>query len=265
VPSEQTLRRVHEAARAKGLPVLAHANALDSQRLALAGNVDVLAHGLWHWQRSNAPEGIPAPIAAHLREVHERKIGYQPTLRVIYGEADLFRADTLKDPIYAKVVPPALLAWYGTEAGQWYKREMKADAGEDLPDAKLMQMELQVGSRNLRAAKFLHDVGHPLLLASDTPSGPIYGNQPGYDTYREMRALAQAGIPLDAILRAATINNARQFGLERDYGTVAVGKVANVLLLNLNPLETVRAWSAIDKIVLHGEVIERESLAATSF
>jgi imidazolonepropionase-like amidohydrolase len=259
--SEQTLQRLHSAARAKGLMVLGHANALDHQQRALAGRVDVLAHGLWHWGESNAAEGVPPPIANHLRAIHQRSIGYQPTLRVIYGEADLFRADTLKDPTYAKVVPPALLQWYGTEAGQWFKREMKADSG-DPPDAKMMQMELQVGSRNLRAAKFLHDLGHPLLLASDTPSGPIYGNQPGYDTYREMRAMAQAGIPLDAIFRAATINNAKQFGLERDYGTVQVGKVANLVLLKANPLETLRAWSAIEKIVLHGEVIEREALAA---
>jgi Amidohydrolase family len=259
--SEQTLQRVHQAARAKGLLVLIHANALDSQRRALAGSTDVLAHGLWHWGESNTTEGLPQPIAAHLRAIQQRKIGYQPTLRVIYGEADLFRADTLKDPAYAKVVPPALLQWYGTDAGQWFKRQMKAESG-NAPDAKIMQMELQAGSRNLRAAKYLYDLGHPLLVASDTPSGPIYGNQPGYDTYREMRAMAQAGIPLDAIFRAATINNAKQFGLDRDYGTVQVGKVANLVLLKSNPLETLRAWSAIEKIVLRGEVIERESLAA---
>jgi hypothetical protein len=259
--SEDSLQRVRTAAHAKGLIVLVHANALSHQRRALAG-ADVMAHGLWHWEQANAPEGVPEPIAAHLTEIHRRKIGFQPTLRVIYGEADLFRADTLKDPMYAKVVPPALLKWYATDAGQWYKRQMKADFGPDVPDSKIMQMELAVGSRNLRVAKFLHDLGHPLLLGSDTPSGPIYGNQPGYDTYREMRAFAQAGIPLDAILRAATINNAKQFGLDRDYGTVEVGKIANLVLLKSNPLETVRAWSAIDRIVLHGEIIERESLAA---
>jgi imidazolonepropionase-like amidohydrolase len=259
--SEDSLRRVRAAAHAKNLIVLAHANALSHQRRALAA-ADVIAHGLWHWEKANATDGVPEPIAAHLTEIHRRKIGFQPTLRVIYGEADLFRADTLQDPMYAKVVPPALLKWYATEAGQWYKREMKANFGSDVPDSKIMQMELGVGSRNLRATKFLHDLGHPLLLGSDTPSGPIYGNQPGYDTYREMRAFAQAGIPLDAIFRAATINNAKQFGLDRDYGTVEVGKIANLVLLNSNPLESVRAWSTIDKIVLHGEIIERESLAA---
>jgi len=259
--SEATQQRLHAAAKRKNLLVLVHANALGMQQRALAGGVDVLAHGLWNWDTDDDAQGVPPRIAAHLKLLRSRNIGYQPTLRVMYGTADLFREDTLRDPTYAKVVPPALLAWYATPAGQWFKRQMRTDYG-NAPDTKILQIQLLTGDQGMRAAKYLHDLGQPLLLGSDTPSGPIYGNQPGYDTYREMRAMAQAGIPLDAIFRAATLNNARQFGLERDYGTVAVGKIANVLLLNLNPLETVRAWSAIDKIVLHGEVIERESLVA---
>jgi imidazolonepropionase-like amidohydrolase len=77
-----------------------------------------------------------------------------------------------------------------------------------------------------------------------------------------MRFLAQSGLPLDAILRAGTINPARQFKLEKHYGTVSVGKIANLLLLDANPLETVRAWSLIDAVILRGNVIERETLAA---
>jgi imidazolonepropionase-like amidohydrolase len=78
-----------------------------------------------------------------------------------------------------------------------------------------------------------------------------------------MRMMAQSGIPLPAIFRAATINNARQFGLAKDYGTIEAGKVANLLLLTENPLETVRAYTSIDRIILRGDVIKRESLAAT--
>jgi imidazolonepropionase-like amidohydrolase len=77
-----------------------------------------------------------------------------------------------------------------------------------------------------------------------------------------MRMMAQSGVPLPAIFRAATINNTRQFGLEKDYGTVETGKVANLLLLTANPLETVRAWTSIDRIILRGAVIKRETLAA---
>jgi imidazolonepropionase-like amidohydrolase len=259
--STDTLRRVREEARKRGLLLMAHANALGMQRIALDVPVDVLAHGLWNWDEFAGQAGIPPAIADHLRAIWAKRIGYQPTLRVLYGTADLFREDTLKDPVYAKVVPPRLLEWYATPAGQWFREQMKKEAG-GAPDAKIMQSQLIVAERGMRAAKFLNDLGAPLLLGSDTPSSPTFGNQPGYDTFREMRAMAQAGIPLLAIFRAATVNNAQQFGIDKDYGTVAAGKIANLLLLESNPLETIRAWSQIDKIILHGEVIERASLAA---
>lgn len=259
--SEDTLKRIRAATRKRGLPLLAHANAIDMQRIAIAAEVDVIAHGLWNWNEYSTLAGVPQPIAAHLRTLHAKKIGYQPTLRVIAALADLFREDTLKDPAYAKVVPAPLLQWYATPAGQRFKEEMRKDVG-GVPDMKAMHTFLKVGSQGMRATKYLHDLGHPLLLGSDTPSAPTFGNQPGYDTYREMRMMAQSGIPLPAIFRAATINNARQFGLAKDYGSVEAGKVANLLLLTANPLESLHAWTSIDRIILRGAVIQRETLAA---
>lgn len=261
VMSKETLARTRTASRKHGLLLVAHANAIDMQRIAVAGEVDVIAHGLWNWNELASPEGTPEPIAAHLREIHARRIGFQPTLRVLPSTADLFRADTLKDPTYVKVTPAAVLAWYATEDGQWFKREMRRDFG-DVPDRQIARGALQAAAYGGRVVRYLHGLGHPLLLASDTPSAPTYGSQPGYDSYREMRLMAQSGVPLDAILRAATINNARQFRMEKDYGTVAAGKIANLLLLEASPLETMRAWTLIDKVILRGNVIERETLAA---
>jgi imidazolonepropionase-like amidohydrolase len=131
-----------------------------------------------------------------------------------------------------------------------------------MPDERIAEITRAVEERGMRAAKYLHDLGHPLLLGSDTPSAPTYGNQPGHNTYQEMQRMARAGIPLRAIFAAGTIENARQFGLERDYGTVEPGKIANLLLLDGNPLESAESWGRIDKIILHGKVIDRETLAA---
>jgi imidazolonepropionase-like amidohydrolase len=261
IMSKETLQRVRAETRKRGLLLLAHANAIDMQRIAVDAQVDVLAHGLWNWNEYSTDQGVPPAIATHLREIHTKKIGVQPTLRVIVGLADLFREDTLKDPAYTKVVPPSLLAWYSTPAAQWFKESMRKDMG-GVPDMKAMHNYMVVGSYGMRATKYLHDLGHPLLLGSDTPSSPTFGSQPGYDTYREMRMMAQSGLPLPAIFRAGTINNARQFGLDKDYGTVETGKVANLLLLTANPLETMRAWTSIDRVILRGSVIKRESLAA---
>ena len=259
--SKETLARIRAETRKRGMLLIAHANALDMQRIALDANVDVLAHGLWNWGDSDGQPGMPAPIAEQLRKIHAKGIGYQATLRVLPGTADLFREDTLKDPMYAKVVPASVLAWYSTEPGQWFKQVMREGAGSSA-DAKIAHNWLKQNEQGMRALRYLYEQGQPLLVGSDTPSAPTYGSQPGYDTYREMRLMAQSGIPLDAIFRAATLNNAKQFGLAKDYGIVETGKIANLLLLNANPLETMRAWAQIDKVILHGNVIERETLAA---
>jgi imidazolonepropionase-like amidohydrolase len=261
IMSKETLQRVRAETRKRGLLLVAHANAIDMQRIAVEAQVDVLAHGLWNWNEHSSDQGVPPAIASHLRQIHAKKIGYQPTLRVIAGLADLFREDTLKDPAYAKVVPPSLLQWYATPAGQWFKEETRKVMG-DVPDMKAMHTYMVISSYGMRATKYLHDLGHPLLLGSDTPSSPTFGAQPGYDTYREMRMMAQSGVPLPAIFRAGTINNARQFGLDKDYGTVEAGKIANLLLLTANPLETMRAYTSIERVILRGSVIKRESLAA---
>ena len=263
--SVETLRRVRTAAHKHGLLLLAHANALDMQRIAVNENVDVIMHGVWNWNEADGQQGMPAVIAQHLRNIRAKNIGYQATLRVLPGVTDLLRPDVLDDPFYAKVVPPALLTWYRTEPAQWFKHEVfgpGVDASALLAQHRAANEHWATSDQGMRALRHLYELGQPMLLGSDTPSAPTYGNQPGYDTYREMQLMAQAGIPLAAIFAAATINNARQFRLEKDYGTIESGKIANLLLLEANPLANVDAWNRIDKVILHGEVIERETLAA---
>jgi imidazolonepropionase-like amidohydrolase len=267
IMSATTLQRVRTAATKHGLFVAVHANALDMQRMAVDGNVDLIVHGVWNWIAAQNEKGVPPVIAAHLRRLHDRKIGYQATLRVLPGVTDLLDPQLLDDPVYAKVVPPALLAWYHTEPAQWFKHE----AFGEHPDAAGIRARLQhegehweTSENGMRALRHLYELGQTLLLGSDTPSGPTYGNQPGYDTFKEMRLMAQAGIPLSEIFAAATINNARQLRLDRDYGTIEKGKIANLLLLEANPLASVEAWSKIDTVILRGVPIERETLAADS-
>jgi imidazolonepropionase-like amidohydrolase len=265
VMSMDTLRRIRAATRQHGLLLLVHANALDMQRKAVEGQVDIIVHGLWNWNELENEPGIPPAIAAHLRNVHDHHIGYEATLRVIPGVTDLLDPTLLDDPVYAKVVPPAILQWYRTEPAQWFRTEIfgaQPDAARILGGIRAANAHWATSEKGMRALRHLYELGQPLLLGSDTPSAPTYGNQPGYDTFREMRLMSQAGIPLTAIFEAATINNARQYRMEKDFGSVEKGKIANLLLLDANPLASVEAWSRIDKVILHGEPIDRETLAA---
>lgn len=271
VYSQDSLRRLRQAADASQLPLVAHANAYDMQRLALQASPDVLAHGLWNWsgltaqvrQQAIASGQLPAAIQTHLQQVHQAGIGYQPTIQVLERMGALFEPATLTDPQLAKVVPAALLRWYQTPQAQWFRHELQEDFG-DAP-ASVAAAAFNTGSqRGASAAFYLHQLGHPLLLASDTPSSPTYAHQPGYGTYLEIQAMAAAGISLQAIFEAGTINNARWLKLEHDYGTVSKGKIANLLLLKKNPLHDSRSWDSIEQVIVHGVALPRASLAASS-
>lgn len=267
IMSADTLRRVRAATKKHGLLLAVHANALDMQRMAVNGDVDIILHGLWNWNHLQGETGVPAAIADHLRNVRDKKIGYQATLRVLPGMSDLLDPTLLDDPMYAKVVPARLLAWYRTAPAQWFKHQIygpNVNAAAVLAGRNAADARWQTSEHGRRALRHLYELGQPLLLGSDTPSAPTYGNQPGYDTYKEMQLMAQAGIPLSAIFAAGTLHNARSLRLDKDYGTIEQGKIANLVLLDANPLATLDAWTRIHTVILRGEPIPRETLAAGS-
>ena len=262
MPSAALLKRVHAAAKKEGLPIYAHANAFDMQKIAIDLGVDVLAHGMWNWNQYTNNPGLPKDIQQLLDQIIEQGIAFQPTTRVIGGVRDLFKDSVLEDGLMKKTVPGNLLSWYRTEEAQWFREEVRSDGLMDLPNKVILNLfDRRPISQGQRVIKYLADKGYPLLLASDTPANPSYANQHGLNSFLELRGMEQAGVSLGAILQAATINNARVMGIEEDYGSVAVGKIANLLLLNQNPLETVEAYNSIRHIILKGEVIERETLS----
>ena len=105
--------------------------------------------------------------------------------------------------------------------------------------------------------------GARFLLGTDTAVGGFgWSHPPGLAGYWEMQAWSRGGVPLAAIFRAATLDNARAFGLENEIGSIDVGRRANLLLLGKNPLDDLEAYDAIEKVILNGKVLEREALSA---
>ncbi len=260
IPSEAVATAVRAEARRLGMPVAIHANALDMQTLALRHKPDALAHGLWHWGASKGEPGLPEPIRQHLDAVLASGVAYQATFGVLHGEANLFDPRFLEDPALKKVVPPDLLAWYRTEEAQFFKNEYLAESPELADPALARKIYDGVLSWNERPFAYLAQHGGRIVLGSDTPSGPTWTDQPGLNTWRELQHMARAGLPLRDLLKAATIRNAETFGMQ-DLGTIEPGKIANLLLLRADPLADVEAWNAIETVILHGELIPRESLA----
>lgn len=260
--SEDTLKRIRKSASQHKLPLVAHANALDMYQRAIEAEVDVIAHGLWNWGEFSRETEVPKAMDDVLNQLMRNSIGYMPTQRVIAGLGELMLDNSNSSPEFSKVTPKELLEWYKQPSANWFKEELRAGF-DGLPDEVIARIFLK--DRVEKGNKILQSLGkanYPLLLGSDFPGSPSFANQPGLTTFLEMKAMAEAGVSLKVILAAATINNATQFNMAKDYGTIEVGKVANLLLLKQNPLITVDAWSSIHQVILHGEVFNREDFAA---
>jgi hypothetical protein len=232
------------------------------QQLALAAGVDVIAHGMWNWGQYNRQQNISKKIAKTLDVIIDRKLGYMPTQRVISGLGEVMLPATANSVEFTPVTPKSLLNWYKTPEAQWFKEELRIGF-DGMPDNSISDIFLygRVG-KGKKVIKYLHDAKHPILLASDFPGSPTSANQPGLTSYQEMQAMVNAGLSPEQVLAAATINNAKQFNIDNDYGTVELGKIANLLILKSNPLNSVKAWNSIETIFLHGKPIARESLIA---
>jgi imidazolonepropionase-like amidohydrolase len=263
VPGVDLMREVREASHRHRLPLLLHANSLEAHRFAVETRPDAVVHGMWNWGQENG-DGAELPVAVRDTLDAERAagIGMMPTSRVIGGLADLAGPAFLNDPQMTRVLPGAVITWYGGRDGQSFAREIAQGMGQSTPDqVRAILTGIQV--RGQRAAAYFARAGGRILFGSDTPSAPTYANPPGYNGYLELRELESAGISARRLFAAATIENARFFGLE-DYGTLEPGKIASLLLLRTDPLSSTAAFDTIDTVIVGGRVVRRETLSASA-
>jgi imidazolonepropionase-like amidohydrolase len=258
VPSPELFAAIVKSAHAARLPVLLHASSLEAQRFGVEGGADIFAHGMWNWNELNGSAALPEPARQVLDRIVSRRAGYMPTLQVIGGLRVLFEPDYFDRPALARVVPQSLVEWYRSPDGRWFKD----DLSNGRTDESMRTALDAVLRRGAESTAYLAQKGAFFLFGSDTPSGPTPGNPPGLNGYLEMQRLVAAKMSLRQLLEAATLNNARAFGLADRIGSVEVGKRANLLLLGRSPLESVDAYDTIRAVWIGGRRLEPESLEA---
>jgi imidazolonepropionase-like amidohydrolase len=271
VPKLETIRAVVKAAHAAGMPVLMHANSDEAQQFGVDAGVDVLAHGMWNWNLQHSPTSEITPgIKKILDDELAQNVGVQPTIQVLYGIKDLFNTSFLSDPRLSRVLPSSLVDWYRSPEGQWFHmslyQDMKFPAGADAIQLErdLNERFVPVVNRVLHATAYLAARHGRILFGTDTPSAPTYANPPGLNGWLEMHRLIDAGETAAQIFVSATLTNARTLKLDREIGTVQIGKRANLLLLRQDPTQTIEAYAGITKVILNGRVLEPSELAANS-
>ena len=125
-----------------------------------------------------------------------------------------------------------------------------ANWGSATTDPATAHARLQGSLATIRA---LHEAGVPVVAGTDE-------GVPGFSVYREMELYVMAGFtPMDA-LRATTSVSATAMNLQREVGTIEAGKVADLLVLDKNPLENISNIRTGRYVMKDGRLFEMSAL-----
>jgi len=138
-----------------------------------------------------------------------------------YGTATV---ESLKARPELKYMPPQMI-------NQWVQQ--RTNQLNNAGDGKAGLRILEVRDKVLKA---LSDGGAKIALGSDAPQ---LFSVPGFSLMREMQSMAKAGMSPYKILESGTRNPAIYLKAEKEFGTVEVGKIADLILLDANPLADV--------------------------
>lgn len=137
------------------------------------------------------------------------------------------------------------------QAAEAFAEKMRAQ------DAKTVAEQRNWWSAQVAFLRRVAREGAPMLAGSDAA---CEGVLPGYGLHDQLALMVEAGLsPLDA-LRAATVAPAAFFHRTDEIGSIASGKVADLLLLAADPRSDIGALSKIEYVMLKGSTLDREDL-----
>jgi len=160
--------------------------------------------------------------------------------------------DDYKNRLVFSFAPKKLLDTWEIE----YKKGVEENGGAD----KILEFKNKYNplfKNKLSIAKKLADANCNLLMGSD-PGSPF--QMAGFNVYEEMLLWAKAGISNYQILRSATIVPAQFFGQEKKWGSIEVGKDADVIILEKNPLENILNIGTVETTICNGKVYRKKEI-----
>ncbi len=239
---EAIVKAAGDAAHAAGVRFAVHATELVTAKAAMRAGADYLVHSV-------EDEPIDDEFLALAKKNH---ILYCPTLFVVNGYQYALSGTWQPTEAERRLADPEILAAMG---------DLDKIPKEMLPQRVAASMakppRIQPSPVSLANLRKVWDAGIPVVMGTD--AGNI-GTLHGPSVFREMEIMTQAGLTPLQVFRSATVNGAMAMGMERDLGTLAPGKLADLVIVDADPLANIVNMSRVDRVVKDGRVYRSADL-----
>ena len=226
---------VLEQARKHGKLTFGHAYELADAKMLVEQGLNVLAHNI-------RDREVDAEFIALAKQ---KNVTLIPTLvrdegLFIYGETPAW----IDDPFFLKFVPSERLAVLKTKI---------RDEQAKHPQRALFKAGFEMNKVNL---KKLSDAGVRIALGTDSGGAADRFFIQGHSEHREMELMIQAGLTPMQVIQSFSKGASETLGINKEFGTLAKGKAADLLVLEKNPLENIAHMRSIQTIYLGGKKFE---------
>ena len=242
------IRAIVDEAGQHGLPVFAHVSSPMELDSALAGGAAGIVHSVAE---------PPYPGEAYVQDLADRDFRVVPTLS-LYDSFIRYLEDParLDDPFLREMVSDDEIAVFA-DAGMLDAGMLDGETLDGAPLADSLAKWREETDATTRWVGMLHALGVPVVLGTDVGNPMVFA---GFTAHEELAHLVDAGLsPMEAI-QAGSIEAARMIGRDDEFGSVTVGKRADFLILDADPLADIRNTRRIRAVIARGRVVDREAL-----
>jgi hypothetical protein len=236
-------KRAIEGAHRIGIPTSSH----EIYPAALSGT-DSVEHLGATSRRGYSPKqsGMGRAYEDVIQIVAKQKMTITPTIALGgYQAAVAVDPTLLQDPRMKQLQP----AWVGAGGGGGGGRGGRGGGGDDA--------FRRVIARSAKTIADLQRAGVSIIAGVDAPLVPN-----GLALHTEIAGYVEAGLTPYQALQTATINTATLLNAQKDLGTIEPGKLADLVIVEGNPLVNIRDTTRVRKVIRDGEVIAVEDLLA---
>jgi imidazolonepropionase-like amidohydrolase len=228
-----------DEARKVGLRLTVHATELGTAKDALEAGAAVLVHNVFS-------EPVDSALVAMAKRNGTIVV---PTLTVFEGYADVFLGRSPAGRYPLECVDPATRQKLETVLPD----TLRADGKAFWSGPGAAKLSATTAGNLLR----LYQAGVPIAMGTDAGNP---GTAHGPSVYREMEAMQEAGMTARAVYASATIVAARAMGLEREIGSVAAGKRADLVVWDADPTADIRNARQVRLVVRNGVLHSKSDL-----